>query len=125
MYAVVFSPASEKVRAFSVHVLGMPPADAGGTRDCLEAPHVVRHLLNCDANQLASSHGEPAAQVASNRMIRAQLPKREAAEVGHPETATGGALAAQRSQHLLASPQMLRSTARVRRGYDHIMEDGT
>jgi hypothetical protein len=58
-------------------------------------------------------------------MIRAQLPKREAAEVGHPETATGGALAAQRSQHLLASPQMLRRTARVRRGYDRIMEDGT
>jgi hypothetical protein len=60
MYAVVFSPASEKVRAFSVHVLGMPPADAGGARDCLETPRVVRHLLNCGANQLARSHGEPA-----------------------------------------------------------------
>jgi hypothetical protein len=53
------------------------------------------------------------------------LRKREAAEVGRPEIATGGALAAQRSQHLLASPQMLRRTARVRRGYDRIMEDGT
>jgi hypothetical protein len=41
-------------------------------------------------------------------MIRAQLP-----------------LAAQRSHHLLASPQMLRRTARVRRGYDRIMENGT
>jgi hypothetical protein len=58
-------------------------------------------------------------------MIRARLPKREAAEVGHPETATGGALAAQPSQHPLASPQMLRRTARFRRGYDRIMEDGT
>lgn len=60
MHAVVFSPASEKVRAFSVHVLGMPSADAGGAWDCLERPRVVRHLLNCGANQLACSHGEPA-----------------------------------------------------------------
>ena len=60
MYAVVFSPASEKVRAFSVHVLGMPPPGAGDARDCLETPHVVRHLLNWGASQLARSHGEPA-----------------------------------------------------------------
>ena len=46
MYAVVFSPAPEKVRALSVHILSMPPADAGGARDCLETPRVIRHLLN-------------------------------------------------------------------------------
>jgi hypothetical protein len=36
MDAVLSSPASEKVRAFSVHVLGMPSAAAGSGWHCLE-----------------------------------------------------------------------------------------
>jgi hypothetical protein len=60
MHAVVFSPASEQVRAFSVHALGMPSADAGRAWRCPERPRAVSHLLNCGANQLACSHGEPA-----------------------------------------------------------------
>jgi hypothetical protein len=83
-------------------------------------------LLNFGANQLARSHGEPAMpkSPAIGRFGR-NCRSGRLWKSGHPETATGGALAAQRSQHLLASPQMLRRTARVRRGYDRIMEDGT